>query len=125
MTPAVTKTVFETRERINAARKGGRSIGLVPTMGALHAGHAHLIEKARSQCGYLVVSIFVNPLQFGPNEDYSRYPRALPSDLKLCESRGTDLVFVPEIQEMYPEEQLTFVEVTKVSDHLCGSFRPG
>ena len=125
MTIAVARTITETRDRIAAARKTGATIGFVPTMGALHTGHARLIETARAECGFVVVSIFVNPLQFGPNEDFQRYPRSLPDDLELCQSRGADLVFAPSVDEMYPVEQLTFAEVTKVSDNLCGAFRPG
>ncbi len=94
-------------------------------MGALHYGHARLIEAARSENDFVAVSIFVNPLQFGPNEDYSRYPRALAADIDLCRSRGADLVFTPSVDDMYPEKQLTFAEVGKVGDNLCGAFRPG
>ncbi len=125
MTPVVTKSIAETRERVAAARNAGLSIAFVPTMGALHSAHAKLIESARAECGFVVVSIFVNPLQFAPNEDYNRYPRALPADLELCVSAGAGLVFAPGVEDMYPEEQLTFAEVTKVSDNLCGAFRPG
>jgi pantoate--beta-alanine ligase len=94
-------------------------------MGALHAGHEALLRAARKDSGIVVVSIFVNPLQFGPEEDYSRYPRALPQDLEICERSGVDLVFAPPVEEMYPLAQLTFTEVTRVSEHLCGKFRPG
>jgi len=125
LTIAVANTIAETRDRVAAARTAGARIGLVPTMGALHAGHAKLIETAHAECGFVVVSVFVNPLQFGPNEDFQRYPRALPADLEISGSRGADLVFAPAVEEMYPVEQLTFAEVTKVSDNLCGAFRPG
>jgi pantoate--beta-alanine ligase len=121
----IAHTISEARQYIDAARASGKSIGLVPTMGALHTGHARLIETAHNESGYVVVSIFVNPLQFGPNEDYSRYPRALSSDLKICESSGADLVFAPAVAEMYPDEMMTAVELTKVTDQLCGRFRPG
>jgi pantoate--beta-alanine ligase len=94
-------------------------------MGALHAGHENLIETARRECRTLVVSIFVNPIQFGPGEDYSRYPRTLEQDLAACARCGVDLVFAPPVEEMYPLPQLTFVEVTRISEHLCGKFRPG
>jgi pantoate--beta-alanine ligase len=94
-------------------------------MGALHAGHASLIEKARAASDVVVVSIFVNPLQFGPNEDYQRYPRPLEKDLEVCQRLGTDLVFAPELKDLYVSQQLTFVEVTHLVDHLCGPFRPG
>jgi pantoate--beta-alanine ligase len=102
-----------------------KNIGLVPTMGALHAGHEKLIETARSQCDVLVVSIFVNPLQFGPNEDYSRYPRPLQDDLDMCRRNGVDLVFAPSVEEMYASPQRTTVEVGRLAEHLCGKFRPG
>jgi pantoate--beta-alanine ligase len=118
-------TVKEVREAIRSQRKSGIAIGLVPTMGALHVGHEKLIETARKGSGFVVATIFVNPLQFGPNEDYSRYPRALPQDLEICRRNGADLVFAPPVEEMYPLPQLTFTEVTRVSEHLCGAFRPG
>jgi len=94
-------------------------------MGALHAGHAGLIEHAISGADFVAVSIFVNPLQFGPGEDYLRYPRPLEKDLDVCRRMGADLVFAPEVAEMYAVEQRTFVEVTRLGDHLCGPFRPG
>jgi pantoate--beta-alanine ligase len=114
-------TVKEVREALQSPEQ----INLVPTMGALHAGHEALIQAAKKESGVVVVSIFVNPLQFGPSEDYSRYPRALPQDLAMCERNAVDLVFVPSVEEMYPQPQLTFTEVTRVSEHLCGRFRPG
>src|SRR5262245_5724575 len=94
-------------------------------MGALHSGHEELIRKARGDSEVLAVSIFVNPLQFGPNEDYSRYPRPLAADLEMCERGGVDVVFAPSVEEMYPLPQLTSVDVGRLSDHLCGKFRPG
>jgi pantoate--beta-alanine ligase len=112
-------------EDLRKALEAAGNIGLVPTMGALHAGHEALIQRARKESGVVVVSIFVNPLQFGPNEDYTRYPRALPRDLEICERNGADLVFAPPVEEMYPLPELTFVDVTRVSEHLCGAFRPG
>ena len=118
-------TVKEVREGVEAPRQSGQVIGLVPTMGSLHEGHARLIEMARQECGFVVVSIFVNPLQFGPSEDYAKYPRALPQDLDICRQKGVDLVFAPALDEMYPSQQLTFTEVLRVSDHLCGASRPG
>jgi pantoate--beta-alanine ligase len=121
----VVQTVQEIRHRLAAARAAGQVIGLVPTMGALHTGHVKLIRTARADSGVVVVSIFVNPLQFGPNEDYSRYPRPFAADLDVCRQERADLVFAPPVEEMYPSEQLTFVEVTRVSEHLCGRFRPG
>ena len=94
-------------------------------MGALHPGHEALIGAARRECGIVVVSIFVNPLQFGPNEDYARYPRTLEKDVEICRRQGTDVVFNPSPDDMYPLPPLTFAQVTRVSEHLCGKFRPG
>jgi pantoate--beta-alanine ligase len=121
----VVKTVAEVRQQFQGARLNGKILGLVPTMGALHAGHARLIEVARGESDVVVVSIFVNPLQFGPSEDYTQYPRPLAADLELCERMGADVVFVPSSEEVYRSSQLTFVEVTRLTDHLCGKFRPG
>jgi pantoate--beta-alanine ligase len=94
-------------------------------MGALHAGHASLIERARADCDFVAATIFVNPLQFGPNEDYLRYPRSVTKDLAVCEQQGADLVFMPEVQDMYVSPQQTFVDVPRLAAHLCGPFRPG
>jgi pantoate--beta-alanine ligase len=94
-------------------------------MGALHAGHERLIQTARAECETVAVSIFVNPTQFGPSEDYSRYPRPLDDDLEICERNGVDVVFAPTVEEMYPSPQLTFVQVGRLAEHLCGKFRPG
>jgi pantoate--beta-alanine ligase len=127
MSVRVVHTVKEAREFLEETR--GHTprplIGLVPTMGALHQGHEKLMQAARLECDVLAVSIFVNPLQFGPNEDYGRYPRALPHDLRVCKQNRADLVFAPSLEEMYPSPQLTFVEVGRMGDHLCGKFRPG
>ena len=117
-------TVKEIREALGPARKSDKTIGLVPTMGALHAGHEKLIQTALKGVDVVAVSVFVNPLQFGPNEDYAKYPRAFPNDLEICERSGADLVFAPSAEEMYPLPQLTFAEVTRVSEGLCGAFRP-
>jgi pantoate--beta-alanine ligase len=103
----------------------GRHIGLVPTMGALHAGHVSLIEAARKKCDDVVVSIFVNPTQFGPNEDYSKYPRTLEADLQACETAGADIVFAPAADEIYPKAYSTFVSEEHISKPLCGQSRPG
>jgi pantoate--beta-alanine ligase len=121
----VVHTVKEVRAALAPNRKQLSALGLVPTMGALHIGHEKLIQTARTGSEFVVVTIFVNPLQFGPAEDYSRYPRALPQDLEMCRRNGADLVFAPSVEEMYPLPQLTFTEVTRVSEHLCGAFRPG
>jgi pantoate--beta-alanine ligase len=107
------------------ARKTGKTIGFVPTMGALHDGHVSLIEAAGKRCDYVVVSIFVNPTQFGPGEDLNKYPRPFETDLAICEKHAVDAVFAPEAAEMYPRENLTWVSVEKLTDRLCGEFRPG
>jgi pantoate--beta-alanine ligase len=119
------KTIRETREVVYAARRAGKMVGLVPTMGALHEGHGQLIERARRESGLLIVSIFVNPLQFGLGEDYSRYPRTLQADLDFCRTRQVDAVFNPAPSELYPDAQKTFVEVEEIPSELCGRSRPG
>ncbi len=119
------KTIKEVREAITTARQEGKSIGFVPTMGYLHAGHLALIWRARAENGFVVVSIFVNPTQFGPAEDFDRYPRDLERDLDLCRTAGVDLVFAPEVPEMYPPGYQTYVEVEELSRGLCGASRPG
>jgi pantoate--beta-alanine ligase len=111
------------RERLAARRNG--AVGFVPTMGALHRGHARLIDRAREECRHVVVSIFVNPLQFDRKEDLERYPRAFEEDLMLCAERGVDVVFAPAVEEMYPEPLACTIEVARLADHLCGRFRPG
>jgi pantoate--beta-alanine ligase len=113
------------REAVAKARQRGLSVGLVPTMGALHAGHVSLIRAARLETGFVVVSIFVNPTQFGPKEDLSRYPRPLAQDLAACAREGVDLVFHPDADVMYPPGFRTFVEVQGLQDVLCGKARPG
>jgi pantoate--beta-alanine ligase len=118
-------TVEAVRQAIAAARARGLSVGLVPTMGALHAGHVSLIRAARAETGFVVVSIFVNPTQFGPKEDLARYPRPLADDLRLCAAEGVDLVFNPEPAVVYPPGFRTYVEVTGFQDVLCGASRPG
>jgi pantoate--beta-alanine ligase len=120
------RSVAEVRALVRSARAEGNSMGLVPTMGALHEGHAHLIEACRRDADFVVVSIFVNPAQFGPSEDLGRYPRTLEADLRLCASAGASVVFHPEVVEMYPSGRLeTFVEVPGLSDRLEGEARPG
>ena len=125
MSLATARTLDEIRVKLLPARRSGKRIGLVPTMGALHAGHASLIEKARADSEVVAVSIFVNPLQFGPTEDYQRYPRELEKDLEVCERVGADVVFAPALEDLYVSEQRTFVEVTHLADRLCGPYRPG
>jgi pantoate--beta-alanine ligase len=106
-------------------RNAQESIGLVPTMGYLHAGHLSLIRAARKSCDRVLVSVFVNQIQFGPNEDFSSYPRDLSRDLALCREAGADLVFTPEAAEMYPRPPLTQLNIRLLGDHLCGASRPG
>lgn len=125
MLPPVAATIADTRTAVATARGAGNRIGFVPTMGALHAGHASLIRASRSECDFTVVSIFVNPTQFGPNEDYTRYPRTFEADRELCGAVGTDLIFAPTPAEMYPPDSRTYVEVAKLPDVLCGQSRPG
>jgi pantoate--beta-alanine ligase len=125
MKPPVVVTVEEVRVRVAEARGAGRIVGLVPTMGALHEGHASLVRAARAETGFVVVSIFVNPTQFGPREDFDRYPRPLEADLTLCGREGVDLVFLPEVAEVYPPGFRTFVEVTGLQDGMEGRSRPG
>lgn len=125
MALVVATSIAGAREAMGAARRGGLSSGLVPTMGALHEGHRKLIQVAREECDWLAVSIFVNPTQFGPEEDFDTYPRDLDSDLAMCRQSGVDLVFQPVRDEIYPATHTTFVEVETVTSHLCGRFRPG
>lgn len=121
----LSKTIKEVRDAVTAAHRQGKTIGLVPTMGALHAGHSSLIQKACAECGYVVVSIFVNPTQFGPTEDFNKYPRTLDADTRLCESLGVDCIFAPLAEEMYPQKNLTWVNVEQMTEGLCGASRPG
>lgn len=125
MTLTVATTVEEVRSAVAAARRSGRTIGLVPTMGALHDGHLALIRAARAETGFVAVSIFVNPTQFGPHEDLTRYPRPLEKDLELCRREGADLAFVPSVETVYPPGFRTYVEVTGLQDVLEGASRPG
>jgi len=118
-------TIAGLRAAVREARGQGKTIGVVPTMGALHEGHASLIRQARVETGYVVVTVFVNPIQFDRPEDLARYPRDLATDVKLCERMGANAVFAPEAEEMYPGKLMTSVEVTGVSDKLEGEFRPG
>ena len=120
----IVETIAGLRARV-AARRSAGLVGLVPTMGALHEGHASLIRQARAECSSVVVSIFVNPIQFDRPEDLERYPRSLDVDAALCASLGVDLVFAPTVAEMYPVSLECRVEVGRLADHLCGRFRPG
>jgi len=121
----VLRTPAELSEWTEAARREGRRVGLVPTMGFLHRGHLSLMEACRGRADLTAVSIFVNPTQFGPNEDLARYPRDLEGDLKKCRETGVDVVFAPEAGAMYPAGHRTFVEVAQLQDGLCGARRPG
>jgi pantoate--beta-alanine ligase len=121
----VVETAEEMRALCRQAKARGQRLGLVPTMGALHGGHLSLVEAARKRSDVVAVSIFVNPTQFGPQEDYTRYPRSLESDCGLLEKEGVQLVFAPEAGEMYSEDSATWVVVEGLSDRLCGRSRPG
>jgi pantoate--beta-alanine ligase len=124
MTPRVITTVSELRETIAIARREGKTIGLVPTMGALHEGHLSLVQASRAECGLTVVTIYVNPSQFGPKEDFARYPRTLEHDLELLAGLA-DVVFAPRDEEVYPPGHATWVEVGSVAQPLEGVCRPG
>ena len=118
-------TIAETRAHSRALRRAGKRIGLVPTMGALHEGHLSLVRAARAQCDAVATSIFVNPTQFGPNEDFSKYPRSFERDCDLLEKEGVSLLFAPSVDEMYAKDAATYVTVEGMSDKLCGKSRPG
>lgn len=119
------QTIEELRSAVRSARAAGSTIGCVPTMGALHDGHLSLVEAARQATDFVVVTIFVNPTQFAPNEDLSRYPRPLEEDLNRCEDAGVDIVFNPDAETVYPAENAAFVEVPRCSTMLEGAHRPG
>lgn len=124
--PEVLATVAAVRRACDTARGAGATVGLVPTMGYLHEGHRSLMRAARRECGFVVASIFVNPLQFGPHEDLDRYPRDLDADLEACAADGVDAVFVPSVSELYPQyPPVTTVHVADLTDALCGASRPG
>lgn len=123
----VVPTVSDLRREVAAARRAGKRVGFVPTMGNLHAGHLKLIEVARTRADFVVASIYVNPMQFGPKEDFAAYPRTPDDDKQALRGVGTDLVFVPTTTEIYPRgvEAQTVVEVPELGNILCGAFRPG
>lgn len=125
MLPVLITSAAEMQARSGAWRAQGKRIGFVPTMGSLHEGHVSLMRLLRPRCEVLVASIFVNPIQFGPQEDLARYPRDLKHDLELCERVPCDAVFHPAAEDIYPEGFRTHVEVSELTDHLCGPFRPG
>jgi len=120
----VAKIIEEVRGLVSNARSKGSKIGLVPTMGSLHVGHISLIEAAAKDCDFVVVSIFVNPTQFGPGEDFEKYPRPLEDDLQICRKARIDVVFAPEPEQMYSTENVTWVNVEKLTEPLCGRSRP-
>ena len=113
------------RRTAQCFRRQGKTLGFVPTMGALHKGHLSLVKRARTENDVVIVSIFVNPSQFGPGEDYLKYPRPFAADKAACEENGVDILFVPPPEQMYPQGYLTYVNVEKISERLCGAFRPG
>ncbi len=121
----VVHTIPELRAAIGRARQAGRSVGFVPTMGCLHEGHLSLIRRAKEETSFVAVSIFVNPTQFGPNEDFSKYPRTFEDDRRGCQAAGADLIFAPTAADFYPAGASTWVDVEGVSAKLCGEFRPG
>jgi pantoate--beta-alanine ligase len=123
---SIVTSVAQVRARVAAARQEGKSIGFVPTMGALHEGHLTLIRRAKSECGFVVVSVFVNPTQFAPGTDFERYPRELAGDAAKAEAAGAGLIFAPPVEEVYPPGDSTFVDITgQLVDCLCGPHRPG
>lgn len=121
----VLHTVEELKLFVKETRQSGKTIGLVPTMGYLHEGHQSLMKQARIENDVVIVSDFVNPIQFGPNEDYESYPRDLQRDVKMAEAQGVDAVFAPSVEEMYPEHYASYVSVEGLTDNLCGLQRPG
>src|SRR5712691_5594626 len=121
----ICKTIQDMHAACSALCHEGKRRGLVPTMGALHEGHLSLVRAAKAQCDVVAVSIFVNPTQFGPNEDFSRYPRNFERDRELLDKEGVDFIFAPSVEEMYPQGTVTYVNVDGLSDKLCGKSRPG
>ena len=121
----VVHTIPELRAAIARARQAGKSVGFVPTMGCLHEGHLSLIRRAKEETSFVAVSIFINPTQFGPNEDFSKYPRTFEDDRRGCQAAGADLIFAPTAADFYPAGASTWVDVEGVSAKLCGEFRPG
>ncbi|MBE5876322.1 MAG: pantoate--beta-alanine ligase [Lachnospiraceae bacterium] len=120
----IVSTINEVRAQVKEWKKQGLSVGFVPTMGYLHEGHASLMKRAKGECDKVVVSIFVNPMQFGVNEDLDSYPRDLQADSKLCDSLGVDLIFHPEVEEMYENGFCSFVDMNGLTKELCGKSRP-
>lgn len=121
----VVTTKSELRTSLQSFRTTEKTIGFIPTMGFLHEGHLSLVKQAKQDCDIVVMSIFVNPLQFGPNEDLDRYPRDFQRDCELAKEAGVDYLFHPDVKEMYPSQPLTFVRVQQITEKLCGASRPG
>lgn len=117
--------IKEIKKIIKEWKSQGITIGFVPTMGYLHNGHKSLIEKAKQENEKVAVSIFVNPMQFGPNEDFEKYPRNMERDLQICGDAGADIIFTPSVKEMYPSKNLVYIDVNELGDNLCGAARPG
>ena len=120
----VARTIADIRRLVGTARKAGQTVGFVPTLGALHDGHLSLIKQSRQESDFVVVSIFLNPTQFGSGEDLSKYPKQEAQDLELCRSEAVDAVFLPSVEQMYPQGHCTLVKVEGLSDKLCGAHRP-
>lgn len=118
-------TIHATRQQVRDWKRQGLRVGFVPTMGNLHAGHIALVTETRKHADKVVASVFVNPTQFGPSEDFDAYPRTLDADREKLAAAGTDLLFAPSVEEMYPRPNLTWVDVERVGDYLCGASRPG
>lgn len=121
----VIRTVKEIKEKVNSWKTKGATVGLVPTMGYLHDGHMSLVHKAVSENDYVIVSIFVNPIQFGINEDLDRYPKNMEQDTKLCQEANVDAIFYPSAAEMYPSGFSSFIDMSHITETLCGASRPG
>jgi len=119
------KNIAAMKKAVHSLKSKGRTIGLVPTMGYLHQGHLSLVRSSLQQTDHTVVSIFINPTQFGPTEDYQEYPRDIKRDVNILEKKGVDFLFAPEVKEVYPEGYKTYVEVDELQDRLCGRSRPG
>ena len=122
---SIHQTIDDVRSEIDLHKQNGKRVGFVATMGALHAGHISLIEQAKEKSDVVVVSIFVNPTQFGPNEDYDSYPRQLEADIEECEKAGVDIVFSPDRSVMYDEKTYLSIGIDQLNDHMCGGSRPG
>lgn len=121
----ICRTIKDLKSHLNDLRESDKTVGFVPTMGFLHEGHASLMRAAREHNQIVVLSIFVNPMQFGPNEDLDRYPRNEDRDIELAAACGVDLVFLPSVEEMYPKKPLTSIKIAQITEQLCGASRPG